>query len=102
MMIVSTSYFFTVRLMRKERKEGTIAAELLSDCTLANYSKKGEKNFNPNVSHMGSFHLHMQWQRNPCWVLADALASSASPSTYSSSVNLPETFSQFCPFGGRN
>ena len=38
------------------------------------------------------------------WVLADALASSASrSSTYSSSsVNLPETFSQFCPFGGRN
>ncbi|KAK7857213.1 hypothetical protein CFP56_019175 [Quercus suber] len=67
---------FTVRLTRKERKEETIAAELLSDRTLADYS----------------------------WVLADALASSASrSSTYSSSsVNLPETFSQFCPFGGRN
>ncbi|KAK7846879.1 rrna-processing protein fcf2, partial [Quercus suber] len=76
MMIVSTSYFFTVRLTRKERKEGTSAAELLSDRTLADYS----------------------------WVLADAFASSASrSSTYSSSsVNLPETFSQFCPFGGRN
>ncbi|KAL0009132.1 hypothetical protein SO802_010634 [Lithocarpus litseifolius] len=36
MVIVSTSYFFTVRLMRKERK-GTIAAELLSDHTLADY-----------------------------------------------------------------
>ncbi|KAK7856886.1 rrna-processing protein fcf2, partial [Quercus suber] len=37
MMIVSTSYFFTVRLTRKERKEGTSAAELLSDRTLADY-----------------------------------------------------------------
>ncbi|KAK4594653.1 hypothetical protein RGQ29_018371 [Quercus rubra] len=44
MVIVPTSYFFTVRLMRKERK-GTIAAELLSDFTLADYSKKKKKNF---------------------------------------------------------
>nr|POE60266.1 rrna-processing protein fcf2 [Quercus suber] len=60
MMIVSTSYFFTVRLTRKERKEGTSAAELLSDRTLADYSKKKKKKFNPNVSHMGSFHLQMR------------------------------------------
>ncbi|KAF3947606.1 hypothetical protein CMV_026284 [Castanea mollissima] len=58
MVIESASDFFTGRLTRKER-EGTIAAELLSDCTLADYSEKKNK-FNPNVSHMGSFHLHMR------------------------------------------
>ena len=36
MVIESTSDFFTGRLTRKER-EGTIAAELLSDHTLADY-----------------------------------------------------------------
>ncbi|KAL4598278.1 hypothetical protein ACB092_11G049800 [Castanea dentata] len=58
MVIESASDFFTGRLTRKER-EGTIAAELLSDRTLADYSKK-KKKFNPNVSHVGSFHLHMR------------------------------------------
>ncbi|KAK4594644.1 hypothetical protein RGQ29_018362 [Quercus rubra] len=39
MVIESTSNFFTGRLTRKER-EGTIAAELLSDRTLADYRQE--------------------------------------------------------------
>ena len=38
MVIESTSNFFTGRLTRKER-EGTIAVELLSDRTLADYKR---------------------------------------------------------------
>ncbi|KAK4594713.1 hypothetical protein RGQ29_018423 [Quercus rubra] len=37
--IESASDFFTGRLTRKERKR-TIATELLSDCTLADYSAR--------------------------------------------------------------
>ncbi|KAL0009422.1 hypothetical protein SO802_010924, partial [Lithocarpus litseifolius] len=39
MVIGSASGFFTGRLTRKERKR-TIAIELLSDCTLADYRKR--------------------------------------------------------------
>uniref|UniRef100_A0A7N2N1T4 Fcf2 pre-rRNA processing C-terminal domain-containing protein n=1 Tax=Quercus lobata TaxID=97700 RepID=A0A7N2N1T4_QUELO len=72
MVIVSTSYFFTVRLMRKERK-GTIAAELLSDHALADYSKGEKKSSIPMCPIWVHFIYRregieekqgLQWQRN--------------------------------------
>ncbi|KAF3951498.1 hypothetical protein CMV_022856 [Castanea mollissima] len=74
MKIVSTSYFFTVRLTRKERKEGTIAAELLSDRTLADYSKEKKKKSSIPMCPIWVHFIYicegieekqgLQWQRN--------------------------------------
>ncbi|KAL4598218.1 hypothetical protein ACB092_11G044900 [Castanea dentata] len=63
--IESASDFFTGRLTKKERK-GTIASEVLSDLSLADYRRR--KKFYPNVSlsRMGSFIYiwGLQLQRN--------------------------------------
>ncbi|KAK4593992.1 hypothetical protein RGQ29_017888 [Quercus rubra] len=55
--VESASDFFTGRLKKEERK-GTIASEVLSDLSLADYSKKKKKVLSQCVPY-GFIHLHM-------------------------------------------